>query len=890
MWFPSSSDLISNAQKQKETVHDVNRRPGSQSTPLALGESSQQKLHHRQCEDSNTFNYTNPVPLYPRGGKKSHALDPSSAQVDGASLTRKLSAPLCSDFTESNATQKAASVKLTRTLNSRAPKLKTETLNTDSLCGAHSVSASKSNVPLSSGMGAVSVGIGSSGQKGQVLDKTSMQSKHPPLRLDRQRNVSAGVIDAKVSNNTRSLVSAKAQLLQWEGNRLVQPERGLQEKKVAVLKLNSSCSGVKIKEPIHAVSMLASTHSAHKEQLVLKTAEVMSKLSVLKSSLTKLAAAKKRKTVRSTLAPKSVSSEAKLQSESCNTQSNSDQTVATGKVKEENAVTTKASDKIKRTSVTVSGCHQRISKRLSDVKMERSVSSPNFTLLKPVTEKSPSLKTHHMVKKLVNSSPDRQCQAVESIRPLPISSTSFTPPTCTPSIVAERESGVFLTEKDKAHCSSPSKSFARANLERELKVTEEKLVTMREKMGMMLKESPKKTSEYINRTAVPSLYSKTDLVSLSVKAAIHGCAAKGDSVAANQGPIPGSPSAVGATAELRPLPNRKSLRWTPQKAPLEKLSERVLVVGSSPSLRSFHNTSCKSALNLFEARKNNSIHAHATANRNALSAKKSRYSLVKGPGIAAISKTRESASQAAASPVPKQLRSQAVKTFVGRYKLQRLNSDSPKTSKSGRNSQGRVLMKSRYKLMKLHSSQPYSAGCSVPETAMVRAAKVIKTKYKMRKVPVNTPPFSSAASLGQKEYSVTPPHTSVRYLQGGQPYAWKMKASRPYNRLSYSSASASRYSFQSSSSFLPTAASRNPFRGRQRRGRNSAAYFTGGSWSRRQAPYTYSSSKWWWTQQHQGKYSLHQQSLRHRAKTVMGLYRTFFTLSMLGSVFSVFYF
>ena len=759
----------------------------------------------------------------------------------------------------------------------------------------HSVPASKSDVPPSSERGAVSIGIGSSGQKGQVLDKTSMQNKHPSLRLDRQRNVSAGVTDAKVSNSTRSLVSAEAQLLQRQRNQLIPPERGLQEQKVAVLKLNSSCSGVKIKEPVHAVSVLARAHSTHKEQLALKTAEVMSKLAALKSSLTKLAAAKKRRTVRSTLAPKSASSEAKLRSETCNTRSkHSNQTFATGKVKEENAVTTskvkeenavttKASDK--RTSVTASGCHQRISKRSSDVKMERSASSPNFTLLKPVTEKSHSLKAYHMVKKLVNSSPDRQCQTVESTHPLPVFSTISEPPTCTPPIVAERESGVFLTEKDKTHCSSPSKSFARANLERELKATEEKLVTMRKKMGVMLKESPKKTSKYINRTAVPSQYSKTDLVSLSVKAAMHGCAAKGDSVAANQSLTPGSPSTVGATAELRPLPSRKSLRWTPQKAPLQKLSERVLVAGSSPSLRSFHNTSCKSALNLFEARKNNSIHAHTT-NRNALSVKKSRYSLVKNPGHAAISKTRESTSQATASPASKQLRSQAVKTFVGRYKLQRLNSDAPKTSKSGRNLQGRVMMKSRYKLMKLHSSQPYSVGCSAPQTAMVRAAKVIKTKYKMRKVPVNTPPFNSAASLGQKEYSVTP-HTSVRYLQGGQPYVWKMKASRPYNRLSYSSTSASRYSFQSSSSFLPNAASRNPFRGRQRRGRNSAAYFTGGSWSQREAPYTYSSSKWWWTQQHQGKYSLHQQSLRHRAKTVTGLYRIVFSLSILGLVFSV---
>ena len=858
-----------------------------------MGESSQQKLHHRQHGGSNTFNCTNPVPLYPphnihlRGGKKSCALDPSSAQVNRTSSTKKLSVPLRSDFTESNDMQKVASVKFTGTLNASIPKPKTETLSTDSLSGMHSAPASKSDVPLSSERGAVSIGIGSSGQKGQVLDKTSMQKKHPSLRLDRQRNVSAGVIGAKVGNSTRSLVSAKAQLLQWQRNQLIPPERGLQEKTVAVLKLNSSSSGVKIKEPVHAVGVLVSAHSTHKEQLVLKTAEVMSKLTALKSSLTKLAAAKKRKTVRSTLAPKSGSSEAKLQSESCNTQSkHSNQAFATGKVeeenavttskvKEENAVTTKASDK--RTSVTASGCHQRISKRSSDVKMERSASSPNFTLLKPVTEKSHSLKAYHMVKKLVNSSPDRQCQTVESTHPLPVFSTISEPPTCTPPIVAERDSGVFLTEKDKTHCSSPSKSFARANLERELKATEEKLVTMRKKMGVMLKESPKKTSEYINRTAAPSLYSKTDLVSLSVKAAMHGCAAKGDSVAANQRLTPGSPSTVGATAELRPLPSRKSLRWTPQKAPLQKLPERVLVVGSSPSLRSFHNTSCKSALNLFEARRNNSVHAHTTANRNALSAKKSRYSLVKNPGHAAISKTRESASQAAASPVSKQLRSQAVKTFVGRYKLQRLNSDSPKTSKSGRNLHGRVMMKSRYKLMKLHSSQPFSVGCSAPQTAMVRAAKVIKTKYKLRKVPVNTPPFNSAASLRQKEYSVTP-HTSARYLQGGQPYVWKMKASRSYNRLSYSSTSASRYSFQSSSSFFPNAASRNPFRGRQRRGRNSAAYFSGGSWSRRQAPYTYSSSKWWWTQQHQGEYSLHQQSLRHRAKTVMGLYRTFFFL------------
>lgn len=844
--------MISSAKKQKETVH-INNSPSSQTTPF--GDSSQRDFCHRQYEGNSTFNYTNSLPPYlrqkrhPQEGEKHHALDSSYAQ--DIKSTKQLFVSSQSAFSKSNTNQKVESGKLTRTLSASVPKSKFEITNTDSFCGTRVVLTSKSVVPLCS-----------SGQRVQASNKTAIQTKHPS-HIDRQSNSSSGDTDAVVRT-----LSAKAQFSQLQRNQLVALKRGLQRKHVSVgLSSHSLHSGSK--EPVHPVRVPASAHSTHKEQLVLKTAEVMNKLSALKSTLAKVAAAKKKKNCK--VAHKSNSSETKPQSELCNTKpKNGRQITASDKMKEENEAT-KSSDR--KVSVTVSSSYQWTSKQTSDVKTERSVSSPSFTVLKcfnkPLIENSHSRKPHHAMNKLAHSSPGVQLrgQPVAVAHSVPTPSASSKPSTYTPSIAAEIEGGVFMAEKDKANGSSPSKSSARASLERELKATEAKLVSMRKKMGVMLRESPTKTSEYKKRAAVPSQRNKVDLVNLSVKAAMHGCVAKGDKVTVSQDLTCGSPSASGA-AKQRPFPNRKSLKWTPQKSPAQKSSERVLVVGSSPSLRSYLNTSSKagsSTLNCSEAKRNHSVHTHTTANRSTLSGKKSRYSLVKTPGITATSKLRESTSQTAVSTTPKRLHGRDLKPFVGRYKLQRLNSESPKTSKSGRNLQGKVLVKSRYKLTKLHS-QPYFSGYSTHQTAMFRAAKVIKSKYKMRKVPIPISPFGSSASLRQKEQSENH-YVLARNFQSAQPFAWGMKAGR-YNRPSFSSTSASRYSFQTSS-FLPL---RNPSRGRHRQGRNNAGYFYGGSWD--------SSSKWWWTQQYQGKHFTYQQSLRCRAKAIMGLCMTFFLSSL----------
>ena len=936
--------MISNA-KQKEAAI-ANNRPSSQSQPTPLGSSSQRVDHHGQYEGSNTFNRTKSLPpnlphhRHLPEGEKSRTL----AAVRGTHVT---SAPKSMASVRASGTEKG-------------------TFST--------------------------IGTGSSGERVHTSSKTTMQTKHPSLRVRQSKASLTGVVDLHPVNT----LSANVQLPQFGRNQLAAPKTGLQGlgKDLPLVGQSSSSSGAQ--QPARSARFPASARSSHKEQLAVKTAEVLNKLNALKSTVAELAEAKRnkkiagcasstltRKTTRSTssstlaqkttsststlalktasstlaqkttstassstlaqkttsctsstlaqktastasstltqktssstststlaqktasstlaqktntsstpaqkntsstststLADKSGSSDTKFSP--CNTPSHSgNQTVASGKIKAENEM--KKSEGMKM-GMAAFDCRLEASEQSLAAKTERAASSPKYTVLKcfnkPVMEETLG-RTRCMVNKSTHSSPNTLGQAAESAHPLSTPSASWEPSSRTAtSIATQTDSEVFLREKGTGGSSSPSKSSARASLERELKATQEKLVSMREKMGVMLKESPKKMPPaHQNRVSVPHVRTNNvDISSLSVSAAIHSHSARGENAATDHGPTRGSPSAFAATAERRPFPNCRSLKWTPQKGPIPKASERVLVVGGSPSLRSFQCTSSKGgspAPNLPDARRNHSVNAHITAMKNFANAKikKSRYSLVKtNHGSTAVSRLRDSTSQAAISLTPRKLHRHAVKPFVGRYKLQRLNSDSPKASKSGRNLQGKITLKSRYKLMKSHS-QPTLSGLSAHQTAILRAARVIKSKYKMRKVPIHISPSKTAASFFQSDgvnQHFVQHQMLVRNPQNAQPYAWKTRASK-YSRLSVSHSS-SRYSFQSSSSFPPTAATRNPFRGsRHRRGRTNAAYFYGGSWDRRPEPYQ--SSSWWWTQQHQRRNFFPQQSLRHRAKAIMG--------------------
>ncbi|KAK7115498.1 hypothetical protein V1264_001353 [Littorina saxatilis] len=390
---------------------------------------------------------------------------------------------------------------------------------------------------------------------------------------------------------------------------------------------------------------------------------------------------------------------------------------------------------------------------------------------------------------------------------------------------------------------------------------------MRKKIGVMLKESPQKSRQLKSSLAAASQQQRTDLLTISVPAAKQGCVPKEGTYAVCRS-MPQESQPVTDNGQ-RPFPNRTSLRWTPQTSPLRtSSSETLLVVGSSPSVRIPHKSSYKvdsSKLKQSETRTSHSSQPHSGQKRNSLVVKKSRFCLRRTPSGATSSTPKEYPPASKLLPVQNSLQSGGAKPFVGRYKLQRLNRGSPKAAISGKNPQGKFTVTSRYKLIKsgsreMPSTQQVSRSFTIPRTASQRAARVIKSKYKIRTVLLPVSPAYHSLPKKQLQYSSN--YHKDRSYNSCQPFAWKTKMDK-YNNMRYSYVTAQRFPFQSTSTFALAAAIKGQYPFRRNTGGNSAMFFYGGPWSGRKTDYY--SSKQWWTNPYQ-RTSSYQQS--HRAKAV----------------------
>ncbi|KAL8559762.1 hypothetical protein ACOMHN_002295 [Nucella lapillus] len=294
-------------------------------------------------------------------------------------------------------------------------------------------------------------------------------------------------------------------------------------------------------------------------------------------------------------------------------------------------------------------------------------------------------------------------------------------------------------EQAKCSHSSPSKSLAKAKIEEELKATAEKLQATRKRMGIMLKEPPQNSDQRVSderRIRLQQLTSKLT---------------KGSSVVQ-----PESTPTSAHHAKNRPFPNRRSLKWTPEKTPQRESSENGLLISSWPNVRSL-------VLDLTPV--------STRGKRPSLSHRRSQvYSIVRSNSTPVAEKS--------VTPVQRQCPAAHFKSFISRYKVQRVNRESEMAASVLR----KTVVQSRFKLMKFNAKdQPHSptgiSGMSTPLSANQKAAQIIKTKYKMRKVFVPSPPNSADVQTNRHKFYSPKSHAtnsvmnfpSVQSLNGNKP-------------------------------------------------------------------------------------------------------------------------
>ncbi|KAK7500294.1 hypothetical protein BaRGS_00008517 [Batillaria attramentaria] len=256
----------------------------------------------------------------------------------------------------------------------------------------------------------------------------------------------------------------------------------------------------------------------------------------------------------------------------------------------------------------------------------------------------------------------------------------------------------------------PSKSSAVADLQRELLATERKLHSMRQKIGCMLKESPTKATP--SRSASNTELLPTNTVPSSSASYTKITARKGQlakDAHFSQENIPQSPS-----TRNRPFPNRRSLKWTPQKHHVDS-SGGVLVVGSSPSLRSFRGKPHKTAVIRADSSTNTTFLSQASCSNES----HSRLTKLHGD-----TKVISSAQVGSGKKV------QTTRCVFGKYSLRNVKTGSSPSTKT---SLATGSIKTRFKVVK----NPAQTSRNVEARSVVqRAAKVVISKYKMQRVSV----------------------------------------------------------------------------------------------------------------------------------------------------------
>ncbi|XP_076469868.1 uncharacterized protein LOC143300193 [Babylonia areolata] len=562
--------------------------------------------------------------------------------------------------------------------------------------------------------------------------------------------------------------------------------------------------------PVQSVGVSKSMNSLKKGKIVSRNAEVMAaremmqnKIEDLKSELAGLAAAKKKlKAVNKRVVNRSVCS-LSLNDDKCY-QGN----LQSGEVKGSDEPM-KAVGIINSTKENVAACTSLVKDSRQDLPVKRECSD---NLLKPAWSvllgKLTSTVQGSTVKKEVAiiENPSNGCTAARWL-------SSGSEPTNGISVISEMENMTETKPVRDSPCSSPSRSAVKANLRKELKATEEKLQDMRKKMGLMLKESPQKSG--VSARGESELHHHLRQALSNMKGGVHSSSS--------------STPTFTAPTEQRPFQNRTSLKWTPQKLPRRKSSEQVLVSGNSPNTVSYKKSSSSKPLN---AAGRNITPVSTRVKRQAVRQGKSRYAFVRNSCTQAAEKSGSCVSQSSVTQIQKSLVSPACsKSFVSRFKVQRTHSQSQANSCAA-SLPPKTVVQSQYKLMKIvskdspHSLSLIGGGVSTPVSAKQKAAQVIKSKYKMRKVPLSSSPRGTVLQTSQPQHR-TLQHSTTASSFFHSPMAVRLKGNKHaqfFHRTGF---------HQLPHPFSP--ASTKAFRGRgsfKQRINRQAASFQTGPWKR----------------------------------------------------------